>query len=196
MLTLAQAQTVWPGVGRCGPCLLFSAPWDCWGLWQDHTWESLSWLLIVLLWQTQTQSIGAKQCRPCSCADRPLRKRRRPCLDSTWDTCFLIAWPTPGPSAWRAPPLCFEQSLELFFQKLLQKWANISLYRVFFEVFTLCLNVFYLGDPVRGISASGGSGVFASNRRWELQRGKGWEGSSFRWWWLDFPLRRGFKHFI
>lgn len=34
----------------------------------------------------------------------------------------------------------------------------------------------------------------ASNRRLELQRGKEWEGRSFRWWWLDFPLRRGFKH--
>ena len=28
----------------------------------------------------------------------------------------------------------------------------------------------------------------ASNRRLELQRGKEWEGRSFRWWWLDFPL--------
>lgn len=145
---------------------------------------------------TETQSIGAKQCWPCSCAERPLRKRRRPCLDSPRHTCFLIARLTPGPSTWRAPSPCFEQSLEVFLQKLLQTWANICLYHVFFEVFILCLNVFHLGDPVRGICASGGSGVFASNRRLELQRDKGCEGRSFRWWWLDFPLRRGFKHLV
>lgn len=55
--------------------------------------------------------------------------------------------------------------------------------------------MFYLEDPVRGICASGGSGVFASNGRLELQRCKGWKGRSFRWW-LDFPLRRGFKHLV
>lgn len=36
--------------------------------------KALSWLLIVLVWQTQTQSIGVKQCWLCSCADRPLRR--------------------------------------------------------------------------------------------------------------------------
>lgn len=64
----------------------------------------------------------------------------------------------------------------------------------------LCLHMFYLGgffgDQVRCMSALGDPGVFASNRRLELQRGKGWEGRSFRWCWLDLLLRRCFKHLL